>query len=247
MTTPTSTLDTALWVVLPYVSLTVFVVGHVWRYRYDQFGWTSRSSQIFESRWLRWGSPLFHLGILLALGGHVVGLLIPASWTEAVGVGEHLYHRVAVVSGTVAGTMATAGLVLLVIRRRSVRPVFRATTPMDKVLYVMLGAVVVLGLANTVHGNLLGSYDYRQSVAVWFRGLAWLHPDAALMSGAPFTFQAHAVAAMVLFALWPFTRLVHVLSAPVGYLARPYIVYRSRDVTSGSARPERRGWERVGG
>lgn len=242
-----TTLDTVAWVVLPYVSLAVFVVGHVWRYRYDQFGWTSRSSQIYESRLLRWGSPLFHLGILLALGGHVIGLLIPSSWTEAVGISEHTYHLVAVTSGTLAGTMATVGLVLLVVRRRSVRPVFRATTPMDKVLYVALGVVVLLGMANTVHGNLLGGlYDYRESVAVWFRGVFVLHPDPALMAGAPLTFQAHAVSAMVLFGLWPFTRLVHVLSVPVGYLARPYVVYRSRDLTTRSARAERPGWERIG-
>jgi nitrate reductase gamma subunit len=240
-------LDTVLWVVLPYVSFAVFVVGHVWRYRYDQFGWTTRSSQIYESRWLRWGSPLFHLGVLMALGGHVIGLVVPASWTAAIGISEHVYHLVAVVSGTIAGTMTTVGLVLLIIRRRAVRPVFRATTPMDKVLYVALGIVVLLGMANTVHGNLLnGPYDYRESVAVWFRGVFWLHPDPALMADAPFTFQAHAVAALGLFALWPFTRLVHVLSVPVGYLARPYVVYRSRDVATRSARPERRGWERVG-
>src|SRR5512144_669607 len=107
-------LDTVAWVVLPYVSLAVFVVGHVWRYRYDQFGWTTRSSQIYESRLLRWGSPLFHFGILIALAGHVVGLVIPASWTEAVGVSEHAYHVVAVTSGTIAGAMASIGLVLLV-------------------------------------------------------------------------------------------------------------------------------------
>jgi nitrate reductase gamma subunit len=240
-------LDTALWVMLPYVTLAVFVVGHVWRYRYDQFGWTTRSSQIYESTLLRWGSPLFHLGILLALAGHVIGLVIPASWTAAVGISEHVYHLVAVTSGTIAGTMATVGLVLLVARRRSVRPVFRATTPMDKLLYLVLGTVVVLGMANTIHGNLLGGpYDYRESVAIWFRGVFWFHPDASLMAGAPYTFQAHAVGAMLLFGLWPFTRLVHVLSVPVGYLARPYIVYRSRDVAARSSRADRPGWERIG-
>jgi nitrate reductase gamma subunit len=241
------TLDTLLWVVLPYVSLAVFVVGHVWRYRYDQFGWTTRSSQIYESRLLRWGSPLFHLGILMALAGHVIGLVIPASWTAAVGIDEHTYHLVAVSYGTVAGTMTTVGLALLIARRRAVRPVFRATTPMDKVLYVVLGVVILLGMANTVHGNLLGGpYDYRESVAVWFRGVFWLHPDATLMADVPFTFAAHAVTAMLLFALWPFTRLVHVLSVPLGYLARPYVVYRSRDLTGRSSRAERPGWERVG-
>ncbi|WP_088290753.1 respiratory nitrate reductase subunit gamma [Kineosporia sp. A_224] len=242
-----SSTQTLLWVVLPYVAFAVFVVGHVWRYRYDQFGWTTRSSQIYESRLLRLGSPLFHLGILMALGGHVIGLVVPASWTSAVGISEHVYHVTAVSAGTVAGLMTLVGLVLLVVRRRSVRRVFRATTRTDKLLYVVLGAVVVLGVANTIHGNLLGGpYDYRESVAVWFRGVFWLHPRGELMAATPFTFQAHAVVAMLLFALWPFTRLVHVLSVPLGYLGRPYIVYRSRDLTQRSSREERRGWEKIG-
>lgn len=239
--------DTLIWVVLPYVSLAVFVLGHVWRWRYDQFGWTTRSSQIYESRLLRLGSPLFHLGILMALGGHVIGLLVPASWTEAVGISEHVYHVTAVSAGMVAGVMTVVGLALLVARRRSVRPVFRATTPMDKVLYLVLGGTILLGVSNTLWGNVVnGPYDYRESVAVWFRGLFVLSPDPGLMASAPWTFQAHAVAAFLLVALWPFTRLVHVLSVPVGYLARPYVVYRSREATQTSSRPARRGWEKVG-
>ena len=78
--------DTLLWVVIPYVCLAVFVVGHWWRYRYDKFGWTTRSSQLYERRLLRWGSPLFHFGILFVLLGHVFGLGVPKRWTEAVGV-----------------------------------------------------------------------------------------------------------------------------------------------------------------
>ncbi len=77
-------LDILLWVIVPYVSLAIFVVGHYWRYKYDKFGWTTRSSQLYERRLLRWGSPLFHFGILFALGGHVIGLGIPESWTAAV-------------------------------------------------------------------------------------------------------------------------------------------------------------------
>src|SRR5690606_39819192 len=81
-----SALDLLLWVVAPYVALTVFVLGHVWRYRYDKFGWTTRSSQLYESRLLRIGSPLFHFGILVVILGHVAGLVIPKSWTQAVGI-----------------------------------------------------------------------------------------------------------------------------------------------------------------
>ena len=92
--------------------------------------------------------------------------------------------------------------------------------------------------------NLYGHYDYREAVSVWFRGVFTfqLHPE--LMAAAPFSFQAHGMAAMLLFALWPFTRLVHVFSALLGYLTRPYIVYRSRDDQLGSRAP-RRGWEKV--
>jgi respiratory nitrate reductase gamma subunit len=74
------------WVVLPYLALGVFAVGHVWRWRYDQFGWTSRSTQLQERRMLKWGSPLFHYGTFAAIGGHVIGVLIPERWTKAVGI-----------------------------------------------------------------------------------------------------------------------------------------------------------------
>jgi nitrate reductase gamma subunit len=234
-----------LWVVVPYICLTAFVVGHVWRYRYDKFGWTTRSSQLYEDRLLRIGSPLFHFGILAVFLGHVMGLGVPKSWTEAVGISEGLYHFMAVSVGAVAGFCTLVGMAILIYRRRTVGPVFSATTVMDKVMYAFLAAVILLGLWNTVASNILGHFDYRESVSVWFRGIFRfdLHPD--LMAEAPLGFQLHGLAALLLFALWPFTRLVHVFSAPLGYLTRPYIVYRSRDERIGQHQP-RRGWERVG-
>lgn len=239
--------DTLLWVVIPYLCLAVFVLGHVWRYRYDKFGWTTRSSQLYESRLLRWASPMFHFGILAVFLGHVMGLGIPKSWTEAVGMSEELYHFFAVSVGAVAGVCTVVGLALLIYRRRTVGPVFRATTRMDKVMYLFLVVVIFLGLWNTVAGSILnlgGHYDYRDGVSVWFRGIFRfdLHPE--LMAGAPIGFQLHGMAAMLLFALWPFTRLVHVFSAPIGYLWRPYVVYRSRPQRLG-ARQARPGWDRV--
>ena len=233
-----------LWVVFPYVCLTTFVVGHYWRYRYDKFGWTTRSSQLYENKLLRIGSPMFHFGILGVFFGHVVGLGVPKSWTEAVGVSEGLYHFMAVSLGAAAGAATLLGMAILIYRRRTTGPVFSSTTKMDKVMYAFLAAVIVLGLANTVVANLIGHYDYREGVSVWFRGIFLfdLHPD--LMAEAPPTFQLHGLVAMALFALWPFTRLVHVFSAPLGYLTRPYIVYRSRDDTLGSHTP-RRGWDRT--
>ncbi|MEO6471766.1 MAG: respiratory nitrate reductase subunit gamma [Aeromicrobium sp.] len=233
-----------LWVVFPYICLTTFVVGHFWRYRYDKFGWTTRSSQLYENRLLRIGSPMFHFGILGVFFGHVVGLGVPKSWTEAVGVSEGLYHFMAVSLGAAAGAATLLGMAILIYRRRTTGPVFSATTKMDKVMYAFLAAVIILGLANTVVANIFGHYDYRDGVSIWFRGIFGfqLHPD--LMAEAPLTFQLHGLVAMSLFALWPFTRLVHVFSAPVGYITRPYIVYRSRDDQLGSHTP-RRGWDRT--
>lgn len=240
-----NTLDVILWVVAPYVSLTVFVLGHVWRYRYDKFGWTTRSSQMYESRLLRIGSPLFHFGILAVLVGHVGGLLIPKSWTEAAGVSEEAYHMLAIVVGTIAGVATLSGMAILIYRRRTVGPVFTATTRNDKMMYALLAVVIVLGLAATVLANVVGGgYDYRTTISPWFRSIFALQPDPALMAQAPLLFQLHALSALVLFAVWPFTRLVHMLTAPVGYLTRPYIVYRSRDERPG-ARPPRRGWEPI--
>ena len=236
-----------LWVIVPYVSLAVFVGGHFWRYRYDKFGWTTRSSQLYEKRLLRLGSPLFHFGILGVLAGHVVGLLIPEDWTGTLRISEGTYHAASLILGTLAGLATVVGLSILIYRRRTVGPVFSATTKNDKAMYVMLGGTILAGLLTTVLSNALGQpHDYRQTVAPWFRSVLLLRPDTELIEAAPFGFQLHVELAWLLFAFWPFTRLVHVFSAPLGYLTRPYIPYRSKADTELGLRDARRGWDRVG-
>lgn len=238
-------LEIVLWVVVPYVCAAVFVLGHIWRYRYDKFGWTTRSSQTYENRLLRWGSPMFHLGILMVIAGHVVGLLIPREWLYAIGISEEMYHVGATVLGTAAAVLTLAGLAILIYRRRTVAAVFLATTVMDKVMYVFLGATLLFGTAATVAYQVFGGgFHYRETVSPWIRQLIILQPRPDLMIDVPLLFQLHVFTAMLLFALWPFTRLVHVFSAPVGYLFRPYIVYRSRDDQRG-ARAPKRGWDPV--
>ena len=236
-------LDILLWVAFPYAAAATFIVGHVWRYRYDKFGWTTRSSQVYENRLLRIASPAFHLGILFVLVGHVVGLLVPAEWLYAIGVSEGIYHLGATVLGTAAAVLTVIGLTILIYRRRTNPSVFLATTPMDKTMYVFLGATIVFGTVATVMYQVFGAgYEYRGTVGPWTRSLILFQPQPELMTEVPLAFQLHVLAATALFALWPFTRLVHVFSAPIGYLFRPYIVYRSRD-GGRSARPARRGWE----
>jgi hypothetical protein len=137
-----------LWVALPYATIAIFLAGHVWRYRTDQYGWTSRSTQILESRWLKWGSPLFHLGALAAIGGHVLGMLVPESWTSAVGVSEDGYHLLSAMAGTLAGVACGAGLVILMWRRVASPRVRVTTTRMDMLVYAS-GLVIGLGLTET--------------------------------------------------------------------------------------------------
>lgn len=237
-------MSTLLWMTVPYVALTSFVLGHIWRYRHDQFGWTTRSSQLYESRLLRLGSPLFHFGLLAVLGGHVMGILIPASWTAAVGISEGMYHFISVSAGTVTGLATVAGLAILLYRRITVRAVRQATTANDKMMYVLLAAAIVTGMVNTVGDNLIGGgYDYRATVAPWFRSLFTLNPQPDLMVGTPTSFQVHNIIVLTLLAVWPYTRLVHVFSAPLGYLVRPYVVYRSRDPQHPDKRKYAKAWE----
>jgi nitrate reductase gamma subunit len=243
-------LDVMLWGVLPYVVIAILIVGTIWRWRYDQFGWTTRSSQLYESRLLRLGSPLFHFGILVVLFGHIIGLLVPKSWTDAVGVSQEIYHAQALALGGIAGLCTLAGVTILVYRRRTTGPVFSATTRNDKAMYLVLVAAILAGLTATLLGSGVAgeAQNYRLTVSPWFRSILYLRPDVDAMARAGTAFHIHALIGMLLFASWPFTRLVHAFSAPVGYLFRPYIVYRRRTSTAGtpSSREPRRGWERIG-
>ncbi|MET9828114.1 respiratory nitrate reductase subunit gamma [Streptomyces sp. NPDC006385] len=238
-------MTTLLWGVLPYVTFVLLVAGLVWRLRHDRFGWTTRSSRVRESRLLNIASPAFHYGILFVLVGHLVGLFVPESWTDALGVGEHAYHLFSLYGGTAAGVVAVGGIVVLIHRRRAQAPVPRATTAGDKLVYAVLLAAIVSGMvAELAHASGDG-HDHRQSIGPWSRSLFTLSPDTDLMAGVPVVHQIHAVIGMVLIALVPYTRLAHMFSAPVRYLFRPYVVYRSRDPERLGPRPGRRDREKT--
>jgi nitrate reductase gamma subunit len=217
-----------VWLVLPYASLAIFLVGHWWRYRYDQLGWTSRSTQLLEGRLLAWGSTMFHYGALAVIGGHVVGILIPAHVTGSVGISESLYHRLSGYAGGAAGLVCLLGYAILAFRRAEVRRVRVTTTILDVVVFVLLGALILLGEGMTFGYQIVGhGYDYRATVGPWFRSI-WVDPRPSLMARAPVWYQLHAALPWLLYAVWPFSRLVHVWSYPLQYLGRPYILYRSR-------------------
>lgn len=243
-------MNVVLWGVFPYLTLVTVIGGTIWRYRYDKFGWTTRSSELYESRLLRIGSPLFHYGVLAVIAGHAMGLIIPESWTDEVGIGEALYHWVAAVGGIIAAIATLIGVAILIYRRRTVGPVFMATTRNDKLMYLVLVSALVAGTYITIVGMLdpHGSgVNYRETVSPWFRSVFAFQPDITAMENAPLRFHIHVVIGMAMFILVPFTRLVHIFTAPLHYLFRPYIVYRSRDVrpSPGNA-PDRRGWAPIG-
>ncbi|NKZ02265.1 respiratory nitrate reductase subunit gamma [Actinomadura latina] len=217
------------WIILPYAALIVFVVGHVWRWRYDQFGWTSRSTQLQERRLLKWGAPLFHYATFAAIAGHVIGILIPKAFTEWLGIPERAYTLFSGIAGSVAAIGVLIGAGILIFRRMGVPRVRATTSAVDYLALILLGIISVLGIYLTLGVQQFGGgYDYRNTVSPWFRSLFAGSPDYRAIAAAPVMYQVHATAAWMIFAVWPFSRLVHAWSYPLWYLWRPYVVYRNR-------------------
>lgn len=220
-----------LWVIFPYLCLAIFVIGHIARYKFDQFSWTAKSSEFIEKKQLKWGSLMFHLGVIPVFFGHVVGLLVPASWLEAVGVSDHLYHIGAVYIGSIFGIITLIGMFLLTARRITKHNVRRLSSASDIFVNLLLLLIVFVGCYATLVTNVTTpEFDYRQTISIWFRGLFMLSPDASLMTQVPLAFKLHVLLGFTIMACWPFTRLVHVWSVPLSYANRSYIIYRKHKV-----------------
>ena len=219
-----------LWIILPYVAVATFVVGTWWRYRTDQFGWTSHSTQMLEHKILGWAGPAFHYGALGAIAGHVIGLMIPKSFTEAIGMSESTYRWFSAIAGAIAGAICVVGFIGLAYRRATNDRVRRTTSRMDLLVYLLLTILIGLGVYMTFGYNLItkSPYDYRESISEWWRSLFVLQPDVEAVQDANALYQIHAIVAWAFWALFPFSRLVHAWSIPLQYLGRPYILYRRR-------------------
>ncbi|MCM3013471.1 respiratory nitrate reductase subunit gamma [Bacillus subtilis] len=217
-----------LWGIMPYIVLTIFIGGHIYRYQHDQFGWTAKSSEMLEKKKLAAGSTLFHWGLLCVVGGHVMGILIPEGVYASLGISEHMYHKMAIGAGLPAGIAACTGLVILTYRRLFEKRIRKTSSPSDILTLLLLLFMMLSGVAATFLNIDSKGFDYRTTVGPWFREIALFRPDPSLMESVPLWFKFHIVIGYVVFILWPFTRLVHVFSLPLKYLTRSYVVYRKR-------------------
>ena len=216
--------------IYPYIALTVLIVGSIARYERDPFTWKSSSSQLLRRKQLIVGSVLFHVGVLVIFLGHVIGLLTPISLFHALGVSNEFKQILAVVAGGIAGVMALIGGGMLFHRRWS-DPRIRATSSFaDIAILALLLAQLVLGLGTIfvslqhLDGSELVKFmNWAQSIFTFRPGAADYVADVALV------FKLHLFLGLTIFLVFPFTRLVHMLSAPVRYLWRPgYQIVRSR-------------------
>lgn len=220
-----------LWVIVPYLCVAIFLIGHIARYKFDKFSWTAKSSEFIEKKQLKWGSLMFHLGIIPVAMGHFVGLVIPASWLSAVGVNDHLYHIGAVYIGSIFGIITMIGMLLLTARRVTKKNIRKLSSASDIIVNFLLLFIVFMGCYATLVTNAtIPTFDYRETISIWFRQLFMFSPDATLMTQVPLAFKMHILLGFVIMAFWPFTRLVHVWSVPLTYASRSYIIYRKHKV-----------------
>ena len=223
-------LDTLLFGVYPYLAGAIFLLGSLIRFDRDQFTWKAHSSQMLSNKNMRLASNLFHVGVILLFIGHFVGLLTPPELFHALGVSAPAKQLLAVVAGGVFGLMCLVGLTMLV-QRRLTDPRIRATsTRMDIFILLLLYAQLILGLltvpVSLMHldgGNML-------LLMQWARNVVTFDPMEAVAAIGPigFLFKLHIVLGLTIFLVFPFSRLVHIWSAPLTYPARPYQVVRQR-------------------
>ncbi|MFS0862910.1 respiratory nitrate reductase subunit gamma [Fredinandcohnia sp. 179-A 10B2 NHS] len=218
------------WTIYPYICGTILVVATFYRFIFRGKTWTAPSTEIFEKKWLKVASPLFHYGIIFAFFGHVMGVLIPLEFYNAIGVDDHTYHFFAIVGGGFAGVMVVLGLIFFLIRKLAIEKIRVHSSFGDYFTVILLLLVAGLGTYMTIiYNTTVAAYEYRVSIGPWFRSLFTLNPQPGLMLGVPTLFKVHVVLSFLLFASIPFTKLVHMFSFPLRYPTRAPQQYRARD------------------
>ncbi len=215
-------LNAILFGVYPYIAITVLVVGCIVRYDREPYTWRAQSSQLLRRRLLLAGSTLFHAGILLVLFGHLFGLLIPIGAFESLGFGHGLKQMASIAAGGAAGAVSLAGGLLLLYRRLVDARVRRASTFGDLAVLTLLNLQLAIGLATIwVSAEHLDGSEMLKLMA-WSHGIVTLDVAAhSYIADVHWVYRLHLFLGLTLFLIFPFTRLVHMLSAPLRYLWRP--------------------------
>ncbi len=215
--------------ILPYIALATIILGSILRFDRDPYSWRTKSSQLLRRKQLIIGSVLFHGGILIVLFGHLVGLFTPIRLIEILGIPFSLKQIIAIVVGGISGTSAWIGLTILIHRRLFDERIRKTSSFADIGIVVLLWIQLTLGMATIplsfhhLDGHIMKLFMQWAQHIVTFRGDAWefikdVHP----------VYKAHINLGFLIFILFPFTRLVHMFSAPVGFVARPYQIVRKR-------------------
>ncbi|OZI24539.1 respiratory nitrate reductase subunit gamma [Bordetella genomosp. 7] len=214
----------------PYLAVTVLVVGSILRFDASQYSWRAQSSQFLRRRQMVLGSNLFHMGVLVLLVGHFVGLLTPVTVIDHLGIGHGFKQAAALVVGGIAGVMAFIGCSLLLHRRLFDPRIRRSSSWGDILVLVLIWLQLVLGIATTfwTMQHMDGSEMLR--FMSWAQGVLTLDPSApANIRDVALVYKLHIILGLTLFLITPFTRLVHIWSAPIWYLLRPgFQIVRAR-------------------
>lgn len=222
-------LNTLLFGYFPYIALSVFLLGSLVRFDREQYTWKAGSSQMLRRKGLRWGNNLFHIGILLLFFGHLVGLLTPKEVYHAVGLTAASKQLLAMIAGGIFGLMAFVGMTILIHRRLTDARVRAAGSGADTFILLLLYVQLILGLLTIPASAAHPEGDTMVALAGWAQGIVTFRPDAAaLIADVAVIYKLHIVLGLIMFLVFPFTRLVHIWSAPVWYVGRSYQIVRRR-------------------
>ncbi len=214
-------LNPVLFIAFPYFAVATAVWVAVHRYRTDRFSYSSQSSQFLENRLLSWGSLPWHYAILVILSAHLFALLIPGSWAVLIAAPIRLY--ILEVTGLALALTAVTSLIVLVYRRLTTARVRAVTSPADWLLLILLIAQVGLGFWVALYFR-WGADWYLHTAVPWLVSLLKFQPDIATVTTLPWVVKLHMLGGFLIFAVFPFTRLVHAVTFPIRYLWRPYQV-----------------------
>lgn len=214
--------------IYPYICLTIFVLGTLVRYDREQYSWRASSSQLLADKGLRVGNVLFHIGVIFIFFGHLVGLLTPHALYEQFITAEQK-QLVAIIAGGIAGTIGFIGLTILVFRRMFVARIRATSSTMDILVVFIFWVQITLGMITIPFSLSHHDATIMLNLSEWAQHVLTFRAGASdFIVGTDWPFQVHLILGMTIFLLFPFTRLVHILSAPLKYIWRPYQVVRSR-------------------